>query len=185
MISGREDDALSWGGDDDPTLDVGVSPRAETPALPDGWTAVGKGADDLSGTPASVELARPDTVTAAAAGEADAEASPALGNAALVSLGVFGGVFLLYAIGWYLGATRLAAYQEATGYGLAIGLRTLADDFMFLGWVMLATLAAPIWFITSVYLTQGARFWKRFVALLGGAVLLVPWPFLMLGAVGA
>ena len=56
---------------------------------------------------------------------------------------------------------------------------------MFLGWVMLATLAAPIWFITSVYLTQGARFWKRFVALLGGAVLLVPWPFLMLGAVGA
>ena len=189
MTSGREDDALSWGGDDDPTLDVGVTSHAESPALPDGWTAVGKGAEQMPGAAAPVELAHADVASSDTdtpdKAAPEAEVAPGLGNAALVSLGVFGGIFLLYAIGWYLGATRLAAYQEATGYGIAIGLRTLADDFMFLAWVMLATLAAPIWFITAVYLTQGARFWKRFVALLGGAVLLVPWPFLMLGAVGA
>ena len=205
MTSAREDDALSWDGDDDPTLDVGVAPRADVPRtvegstsagntavppLPDGWTAVGKGAAEAQVDAAATDAAKHPASAAlsesTAVSETSAAADPApLGNAALVSLGVFGGIFLLYAIGWYLGATRLAAYQEVTGYGLAIGLRTLADDFMFLGWVMLATLAAPIWFITSVYLTQGARFWKRFVALLGGAVLLVPWPFLMLGAVGA
>lgn len=189
MTSARENDALSWDGDDDPTLDVGAAPT-EAPPLPVGWTAVGKGAAELSDA-AAAELARADIATSEATSPGAEPAPATLGNAAptsnaaLISLGAFGGIFLLYAIGWYLGVTRLAAYQEATGFGITIGLRTLADDFMFLGWVMLATLAAPLWFITSVFLTQGSRFWKRFVALLLGVVLLVPWPFLMLGAVGA
>jgi len=71
MSRGRDDDPLAWGGDDDPTLEVGAKPAArepvvepaaqpeatepdtvettdaETKALPDGFTAVGKGSDEV------------------------------------------------------------------------------------------------------------------------------------------
>ncbi|HQZ48820.1 MAG TPA: DNA polymerase III subunit gamma/tau [Microbacteriaceae bacterium] len=196
MTAGRDEDALSW-GDDDPTLDAGSShpgfddqqldavaltptpdvlaqpeaqPEPAAPTLPQGWTAVGAGAETVD-------------VVAEPGAEADTEAAAApMGNAALVSLGVFGGVFVLYAIGWYLGATRLAAVQVSSGYGGLLGIPMLADDFMYLVWVVLATIAAPIWFIATLFVTRGERFWKRFVGLLCGVVLLVPWPFLMIGA---
>lgn len=196
MTAGRDEDALSW-GDDDPTLDAGASPLAQseervdaaapapapdvqaqpepaTPTLPEGWTAVGAGAETVD---VAVE-------TGAAPGTApgpEAAAAP-MGNGALISLGVFGGVFLLYAIGWYLGATRLATLQLAGGYGSLLGIPFLADDFMYLVWVVLATIAAPLWFIVTLFVTRDSRFWKRFMGLLGGVVLLVPWPFLMIGA---
>jgi hypothetical protein len=49
VSTGRDDDALRWDGDDDPTLDVGgVRAAAEEPlALPDGFTAVGKDSDKV------------------------------------------------------------------------------------------------------------------------------------------
>src|SRR5690606_37076922 len=65
MPAGRDEDALSWGGDDDPTLDVGAAdrdeatPTAETASLPEGWSAVGRGSESVS---------------AAEAAEADADA---------------------------------------------------------------------------------------------------------------
>lgn len=177
MTAGRDDDALMWEGDDDPTLDAGsVRPgfddmpldAAAPPVLPAGWTAVGAGAVG-------------DTADQSDAATPVAAETPTLGNAALISLGVFGGVFVLYAIGWYLGATRLAAFQLESGLGTLLGMPMLADDFMYLVWVALVTLAPPIWFLVTILLTQGSRFWKRFVGLLSGVVLLVPWPFLMIG----
>lgn len=178
MTAGRDDDALTWDGDDDPTL---AAPAA--PVLPAGWTAVGPGAEAVRVAAANAGSEHPESDVQGAheAQAAEETPAPALGNAALVSLGVFGGVFVLYAIGWYLGATRLAAFQLDTGFGALIGMPMLADDLMYLVWVGLATLAGPIWFVTTIFLTRGARFWKRFVGLLGGVVLLVPWPFLMIG----
>lgn len=170
------------------------APAAQGPAapvLPAGWSAVGAGAQSVQSeadadTPDAqgMDTDHPDADTPDAddPNASSDDAAPAMGNAALISLGVFGGVFVLYAIGWYLGATRLAVVQLESGSGDLLGVPILANDLLYLFWVIMATLAAPIWFITTLVVTRGQRFWKRFVGLLGGVVLLVPWPFLMIGA---
>lgn len=190
---GREEDALTWSGDDDPTLDVGAAgvegageastdadspvargsespleapadPLAEADAeatvLPEGFTAVGKGSDDLGRTEADGTVTMP--------GE-----PAALSNGMLIALGVFGGVYLLYAIGWLLGGLRL---QGGAAY--------LVTDVMYQGSLWLAVLAPPLWFGSTFVLTRRSPAWARIVWLVAGAVLLVPWPFIMIGTVG-
>ena len=47
-------------------------------------------------------------------------------------------------------------------------------------------IAAPLlWFVAAYVLSRTARTWVRLVWLVAGLVLLVPWPFVMVGAVGA
>ncbi len=168
MARDDRDDALSWGGDEDPTLDVGSTraaetaavPRTEPAALPDGFNAVGKGADGVG------RIHSDGTVTM------PADRRP-LGNSALITIGVVGGIYLLYTIGWVIGGLRL---QGAAQY--------LVLDVMFQGSLWLAILAPALWFGTVFLLTRTARTWVRFVWLIAGVVLLVPWPFIMTGAVG-
>ncbi|MGZ0710586.1 DNA polymerase III subunit gamma/tau (plasmid) [Coraliomargarita sp. W4R53] len=167
MTSDR-DDALSWGGDDDPTLDA-ASPAPEAiparqPSLPKGYAAVGKGSDTVSDESA-VPVIADDT-------EKPVERKP-MGNAALVTVGVLGGAYGLYVIGWIIGGLRLQ--------GLA---QYLVTDVMFLGSFWLAALAPVIWFGTTILLTRHSSTWVRVVWLVAGLVLLVPWPFVMTGTVG-
>lgn len=175
MARPSDDDALSW-GDDDPTLDAGRAGArpvsadapghlpsemdAAEPALPEGFTAVGKGSD-------RVGLVEPD-------GTVRPAGSPKpMGNVELVSLGVLGGVYLLLAIGWWIGGSRLQLiaqlFLEPIGFTVS--------------WI-LAVLAAPIWFATVFLLTRERPAWARVLLLVVGAVVLLPWPFLMTG-VGA
>lgn len=166
----RDDDALTWDGDDDPTLDVVPSTVSEpTPAsLPDGWSAVGKGSADVAATPDP-----DDAPVAASDSDAPVTAPAATGNAALIATGVLGGVYFLYAIGWFIGGSRL---QGVRSY--------LVTDVMYQGSLWLATLAPLIWFATVWLLTRGSKSWVRFTWLATGVVLLVPWPFVMIGTVG-
>lgn len=202
MTTGRDDDALTWDGDDDPTLDLGetepnagrrgaeprpvdaepreVEPQPEpdragaeasnepTAVLPEGFTAVGKGSERVAPAGAAPDAsdARPDSDAAAA------EKAP-MGNAELIGLGVLGGVFLLFAIGWLIGGLRLQGWRPF-----------LVADAMYQGSLWLAVLAPVLWFATVFLLTRGARAWVRFAWLAAGVVLLVPWPFVMIGAVG-
>lgn len=154
--SGRDEDALSWGGDDDPTLDVG----AAAPALPDGFTAVGRGSDrvghlDADGTRTPDEPAR-------------------LGNAVLVALGVIGGVYALYVIGWVIGGIRLQGTASflvsPVGYSAALWL---------------AAAAPVVWFAAVYALTRVTKSWVRLAWLVAGLALLVPWPFILVGTIGA
>ncbi|WP_341998780.1 DNA polymerase III subunit gamma/tau [Microbacterium sp. LWH7-1.2] len=176
MTTGRDDDALTWDGDDDPTLDHGASGKpddeseteaASTPVeLPEGFTAVGRGSDTL------VSADAPATTSAEVSSTEDptnARRQP-MGNVELVSLGVLGGIYALFAVGWLIGGLRLQA-------------RLFLDDPMFFASLWLAVLAPLLWFATVLLLTRGSRSWIRFVWLSAGAILLVPWPFLMLGAV--
>jgi hypothetical protein len=182
--AGRDDDALTWDGDEDPTLDVG--PSAAIPAdevrtsgdaapaaaggvtggLPDGFTAVGKGSED-------VRTAR----ISDGEGHADGDVEPAgeerapLSSAALIGLGIFGGVYLLLTIGWLLGAARLQ---------LVAGLFLDPIAFQFALW--LAVAALPLWFVTVLWFTRTSAAWVRFALLGAGAVLLIPWPFVLAGA---
>lgn len=181
MSTGRDDDALSWGGDDDPTLDVGARPgtdpeRAAAP-LPDGFTAVGRGSGDLAAT----QAADPSEASAASApasvgveDDGDVDAPPrGLSSAMLVTVGVVAGVYLLYTVGWIVGGLRLAGTAEflvsPVGYRFALWL---------------AVAAPALWFGTVFLLTRASATWIRVVWLVVGLALLVPWPFIMVGAVG-
>ncbi|MCT9820375.1 DNA polymerase III subunit gamma/tau [Microbacterium sp. W1N] len=169
MHKDRDDDALSWGGDDDPTLDTG----APAPGLPAGFTAAGKGSQALGDAPAAAPA--PDATAAAAdvaaaPDEGDDEAQ--LSNAALIGVGVLGGVYLLYTLGWILGGLRLQ--------GVA---RFLVADAAFAPFHWFAVAAPALWFVTVFLLTRTSATWVRFAWLIGGALLLVPWPLLMIGVV--
>lgn len=189
----RERDALSWDGDDDPTLDTGSSAddsvgedasadddgriaagAKSSTGLPAGYTAVGRGADDISRSDAE-----PDED--AAEGEdapADADQARPMGNAALIALGVLGGVYLLYTIGWIVGGLRL---QDVIPF-LLPETAVARVAYAFALWIAVA--APAIWFSATVLLTRRSRSWVRFVWLAAGVVLLIPWPFAMIGAIG-
>jgi hypothetical protein len=163
MARGTDDDALAWDGDDDPTLDVGpavAEPTRETKALPEGYTAVGKGSDDVGRVHTDGSVTMPG------------ERQP-MGSATLIALGILGGVHLLYAIGWIVGGLRL---QGRAAY--------LVTDIMYQGSFWLAVLAPLLWFGTVFLLTVRSRPWVRFVWLIAGVALLLPWPFILIGAVG-
>ena len=173
-MSGRDDDALSWSGDDDPTLDAGApkaDPEPSGPVLPDGYVAVGRGSeavDDATDTAATAEADAPDDESAQ-----ELTRKTPMGSAELITLGVLGGVYALFAIGWLIGGLRL---QGRAQY--------LVFDVMYQGSLWLAVLAPVLWFATTFLLTRGSRSWVRFTWLAAGVVLLLPWPFVMIGAVG-
>ncbi|MDZ8172277.1 DNA polymerase III subunit gamma/tau [Microbacterium xanthum] len=192
----RERDALSWDGDDDPTLDVGASAAdpvdvpeeaSESSAgnarpfdLPPGYTAVGRGSDGI-GTPdrESAEGAEPAPSDDARDDSSGADEEPApIGNAALIALGVLGGVYLLYTVGWIVGGLRL---QDVIPF-LLPETAVARVAYTFALWIAVATPA--LWFAGTVLLTRRSRTWIRFVWLAVGVVLLVPWPFAMIGAIG-
>ncbi|MFB7891401.1 DNA polymerase III subunit gamma/tau [Microbacterium sp. NPDC056044] len=180
MTTGRDDDALTWDGDDDPTLDHGAAgepddtpgDEADAPAqsapgeLPKGYRAVGKGSETLDSARAPAAASTSDTSSATA------DRQP-MGNGALIAFGVLGGVYALYAIGWLIGGLRL---QGRAQY--------LVTDVMYQGSLWLAVLAPLLWFATTLLLTRASRAWLRFVWLAAGVVLLLPWPFVMIGAIG-
>lgn len=183
MTSGRDDDALNWDGDDDPTLvssgpepvaleplasepvavDVheDVAMDAEPPSLPEGWNAVGRGSETVIDETAVESAPVPHAVASGTT------------NVALIATGVLAGVYLLYAIGWLIGGLRL---QGRAMY--------LVTDVMYQGSLWLAALAPVVWFATVLFTTRRSHPWVRYVWLAAGAVLLVPWPFIMIGAVG-
>lgn len=188
MTTGR-DDALTWDGDDDPTLDIGArgaedaeleadssdrAPAHDVAApveLPDGFTAVGKGSETVAAAPTKDAASR--TVDAADEHAPVASERAPIGNGALVTLGVLGGVYALYVIGWLIGGLRL---QGAATY--------LVFDVMYQGSLWLAVLAPVLWFATTFLLTRRSRPWVRLTWLAAGVVLLLPWPFVMIGAIG-
>lgn len=152
-MSRPEDDALSWDGDDDPTLVPG----------------------SVDEPPASGPAVEPEPADAPV-GDAEAPEPAGLGNVALVSYGVLGGVYALWIAGWILGSLRLRAWIEtATGS---------AADVMFHASMVLAIAAPVLWFFTAVVATRLRTTGTTFLWLGIGLVLLVPWPFVMVGVIG-
>lgn len=152
-MTSDSEDALSWDGDED-----GTRPA---PALPTGWNAVGKGSDDVGHIRSDGTVVAPDQ-------------PPALSNALLLVLGVVGGVYLLYTIGWVIGGLRLKPLANL-----------IVTDAMYIPWFVLAVAAPLLWFLASWLLTRGKAAWIRISVLLLGVVLLVPWPFVTVGVIGS
>jgi hypothetical protein len=166
MNSEPDDDALTWAGDSDPTLNpqpraadpVGAGrpepvDAAADPELPDGWSVPGRTATAQPGA----EL-RP--------------ASQAAASAALVGMGILAGIYLLYAIGWFIGVSRISN-----------PLTDPVGQFMFSLGAWTAVASPLVWFGATFQLTRD-RPRTRVVFLLLGVVLLAPLPFII-GAGGA
>nr|WP_201469586.1 hypothetical protein [Microbacterium hydrocarbonoxydans] len=171
-MTSESDDALTWDGDDggaqarrtpkkpaqthsEPTAAEHSERAADDSALPEGWNAVGKGSGAVGRL-----------------GEVEEDARP-LSTAMLLILGIVGGVYLLYSVGWIVGGLRL---KPLANFFVA--------DAMFVPWFVLAVAAPLLWFLASWVLTRGKAGWIRVSALLLGVVLLVPWPFVTVGAIG-
>lgn len=105
--------------------------------------------------------------------DADEEAS-GVSAAMLLFLGIVGGVYLLYTVGWIVAGLRLRPLASF-----------LVDDVMFLPWFFLAIAAPALWFLAAWVLTRGRAAWVRVAVLIAGVVLLVPWPFVTVGVVGS
>ncbi|MGO2745071.1 hypothetical protein [Microbacterium sp.] len=154
------DDALSWDGDEDQPHHKSADGPAK-PALPGGWTAVGKDSESVG------RIEADGTITAA-------QEPRSLSTPMLLLVGIVGGVYLLYTIGWIIG-----------GLNLQVSALFLVSSVMYQVGVWAAVLAPALWFLAVWVLTRRSATWTRVVGLLAGVALLVPWPFVMTGAVGA
>lgn len=166
MTRDPDDDALRWEGDDD------------DPTLAPGWKVVGKPARREPATDAAASDTPTESVAATAVDhdEADATAEPEEsdaaaqpGSAELVLLGVLGGVYLLYSIGWLIWAVSPPP-----------DLLDPVAQFMYGLGRWLAVLAPALWFGAVLWLASERRR-ARLLWLIAGAILLVPVPFLLRG----
>ena len=99
---------------------------------------------------------------------------PALSNGALVVLGVFGGLYLLYSWGWFIIAQ---AYSEVSAYAAAGSgsLGSALQQIVF--WA--APLAPALWFFVALVLSRGGRTKRLALLLFVGAIVLLPLPMLI------
>lgn len=111
----------------------------------------------------------PTAATRAAETSPDADGDAggsSLGALALLALSVFAGVFLLYAAGWLAAATRNP-----------VSLPNPLPQTLYLLGMALSVLSGPAWFAAVLLAERSLP--RRLVALLIGALLLLPWPFLL------
>ena len=168
MTSSRDDDALGWAGDDDPTLVSGSTTTPERTDAPDAAApaVTGATARPLDAAPGS-ELPEGWEVTGSPGGYVDAPVGKAtLSSPALVGLGILGGVYLLYTIGWFIGVSRLTNPPA-----------DVLTEFMFSLGTWLAVAAPAVWFASAYWLTRGKPR-LRWTWLILGAILLAPLPFI-------
>ncbi|RZT58118.1 hypothetical protein EV140_2358 [Microcella alkaliphila] len=144
-----DDAALRWDDVDDASYDLGPAPGEE-----------------------------PETAAADAAAETG-EAGRAAGergrSALLVATSVFGGIYIMYVVGWLIGGLRLSQsiFQSLSDSGAGV-LELNAYRFA----EFLAIIATPLWFIAVVVLTAGSAT-RRLGWLAIGLLILAPWPFLI------
>ena len=157
MTTSRDDDALHWAGDDDPTL---TPPIQAAPAAAERVEALS--------VLEVAELAEDAQVEAELA--AAEKASAQLSSAVLITLGIIGGVYLLYTIGWAIVVARTTV--------TFFPLDSLFLEICFRIGQFLSIAAAPLWFVSTLLLTQKRTWRSRLGWLLLGAFVLVPWPFI-------
>jgi len=167
MRSDGDDDALSWDGDD--ALEA-RRPKTSGPVQAGSASSAPAVTEEPAASPAPALEADAE---AAATHESDADADeqpPAIGTVSLLLLGVLGGIYLLYTVGWVLG-----------GIGMQLPVIFTLPVVLYQAALWLAVLAPALWFVAVLAATRGSRPWVRMVWLVSGAVLLIPWPFVVSG----
>lgn len=103
-----------------------------------------------------------------------AEPRAQISNGALVVLGVFGGLYLLYTWGWFIVAQAYSAVNAVTAAGSGV-IGGVLQQIVF--WA--APMAAPLWFFTALALSRGGKTKRLAILLVVGAVVLLPLPMLI------
>ena len=151
-----DEEALTWAGARDPSLYETPEPKivkAPAPKRP---------------------AVRSVTAADAAAGRVDGddddddERPAPMSSAVLICLGVLGGLFALYTAGWFVSWLHLV-YSPSD----ALELEAFRVQ------QVLAILTPPVWFVTVMLLTRRRRAAVRLLWLVIGAILLVPWPWIL------
>lgn len=93
---------------------------------------------------------------------------PGMSSALLVTLGVFGGIFLLFVVGWIITVQRHTVPSPNLFFAFMYQLRGI-----------LAIVAPAAWFLGVLILARERRAGVRILLLLLGVVLLAPWPFIV------
>ena len=103
----------------------------------------------------------------------DPTAKPGTTSFLLVSYGILAGAYLIYTLGWLVVVLG----------PLAGGINAdVLGQLMYRITQVLAVAAPAIWFGAAFVLTRGSRPIVRLLALLLGLVIVLPWPFILLGA---
>jgi hypothetical protein len=92
------------------------------------------------------------------------------GSLLLVGYGVFVGVYLLYTIGWAISVLRNT-----------LTLPDLVSEAMYQLGELLAIVAPALWYIATLVFTRERRALVPVLWLVLGAIVLVPWPFILSG----
>lgn len=148
-------------------------------ALASGWTVQGDADPEAEGpAPSAAESAlESDAAPVADAADGEALASEVeeqrgqLSNAALVLLGVFGGLYLLYAWVW-LSWAQFYASANAEVASASGSLGGALQQLVF--WA--APLAPILWFLAAVLLNRGAGIRRLALWIVIGAIVLLPLP---------
>jgi hypothetical protein len=144
-VSGDDEDALTWAGGRDPSHYESPEPKGPKPS---------KKAVPVAQA-GQAEVPRADDV-----------AQPSMSAVMLVSLGLLGGIYLLYTIGWFISWQRLIYVDPNTLELAAFRIQQV-----------LAVLAPPLWFVLALVFTRERKPAVRLLWLVIGALLLVPWSF--------
>ncbi|UOQ58207.1 hypothetical protein MUN78_05005 [Leucobacter allii] len=143
-------------------------------ALASGWTVEGEGAGIAEEPPVADPVAAIDAATADPPEPGEEGAPRQMSNGALVVLGVFGGLYMLYAWGWLVIAQAYAEFTAFTAAGSGALGQTLQQILLW------AAPGAPVlWFLAALAASRGGRTRRLALLLLVGAVVLLPLPMLV------
>lgn len=164
-MDNTDDEALNWAGDDARQRGGGT------------WSVPKRreGAS-LSPSPESEKVIEPnqviepveindDSVSSSSSTSGSTTSGNVGDSVALVATGVFAGVFLLFTVAWLITALRNPV-QIADPLG----------NFMFQLGLWFAVAAGPATFVGAL-IAGNSRLWVRFVCLVAGAVIVIPWPY--------
>ncbi|MCU1546904.1 MAG: hypothetical protein JWP30_2004 [Homoserinimonas sp.] len=107
---------------------------------------------------------------AAGAPTRDASAVSAASSILLVIYGVFGGIYLLFTVGWFVAVLR----DDFTS-------GTLFFEIMYQLGELLAIASPAMWMLTSLVLTRESKPFVRLLVLFLGLLVVAPWPFIVSG----
>ena len=97
---------------------------------------------------------------------------PAASSALLVTYGIVAGAYLVYTVGWIVSIFN----DNRTAYA------DILSEIMYQFGEFLAIASPALWFVTVLLLTRGRKPVVRLVWLLLGLAVVIPWPFVLLGA---
>ena len=152
-MENSDEEALSWAGDDARQRGGGT------------WS-VPKRREGASLSASPDKVIEPNKVIEPVEITGEMVSTSSTNPVALVATGVFAGIYLLFAIAWLITALR-----DPVRFADPLA------EAMFIGGLWAAVLASPAVFIGVLSFTGSRPKAIRFLLLLVGALVLVPWPY--------